>query len=151
MLQTSASWRVLFFPTIPQPCVDVGFFIVEVSQSHSETPHSVGLLWTSDQPVRNNLYLKTHNTHNRQTSMLPAGLKPGISASEQSPTQALDRATTGTGCKGLIQRNIPVAISYPPSPKRKYNSIYSSCLLISKQLFRLARRPKTVQEERPSY
>ena len=25
--------------------------IVEVSRSHSDTPHSVGLLWTSDQLV----------------------------------------------------------------------------------------------------
>jgi hypothetical protein len=24
--------------------------IVEASRSHSDTPHSVGLLWTSDQP-----------------------------------------------------------------------------------------------------
>jgi len=26
-----------------------GLLIFEVSQSHSDTPHSVGLLWTSDQ------------------------------------------------------------------------------------------------------
>jgi len=25
--------------------------IVEVSRSHTDTPHSVGLLWTSDKPV----------------------------------------------------------------------------------------------------
>jgi len=25
--------------------------IIEVSRSHSDTPHSVGLLWTRDQPV----------------------------------------------------------------------------------------------------
>jgi len=27
-----------------------GLLIVEDSWSHSDTPHSVGLLWTSDQP-----------------------------------------------------------------------------------------------------
>ena len=27
-----------------------GLFILETLQSHSDTPHSVGLLWTSDQP-----------------------------------------------------------------------------------------------------
>jgi len=27
-----------------------GFLIIEASRSHSDTPHSVGLLWTSDQP-----------------------------------------------------------------------------------------------------
>ena len=30
--------------------VDHGHLIIEVSRSYSDTPHSVGLLWTSDQP-----------------------------------------------------------------------------------------------------
>jgi hypothetical protein len=29
----------------------LGRLIVEVSRSHTDTPHSVGLYWTSDQPV----------------------------------------------------------------------------------------------------
>ena len=32
------------------PPVCQGLLIVEVSRSHSDTPHSVGLLWTSDKP-----------------------------------------------------------------------------------------------------
>ena len=43
------------------------------------------------------LYLTTHNTHNRQTSMPPVGFEPTISAGERSQTYALDRAATGTG------------------------------------------------------
>ena len=43
------------------------------------------------------LYLTTHNTHNRQTSMPPAGFAPTISAGERPQTYALDRAATGTG------------------------------------------------------
>ena len=43
------------------------------------------------------LYLTTHNTHNRQTSMPPAGFEPTISAGERPQTYALDRAATGTG------------------------------------------------------
>jgi len=31
--------------------VSLGLHIVEVSRSHSDTPHSVGLLWTSDRLV----------------------------------------------------------------------------------------------------
>ena len=30
--------------------VGQGLLIIEASRSHSDTPHSVGLLWTSDQP-----------------------------------------------------------------------------------------------------
>jgi len=33
-----------------QPPVDQGLLTVEASRSHSHTPHSVGLHWTSDQP-----------------------------------------------------------------------------------------------------
>ena len=45
---------------------------------------------------RRDLYLTTHNTHNRQTSMPPAGFEPTISAGERPQTYALDGAATGT-------------------------------------------------------
>jgi hypothetical protein len=35
-----------------QPLGGLGLLIIEASRSHFlDTPHSVGLLWTSDQPV----------------------------------------------------------------------------------------------------
>ena len=43
------------------------------------------------------LYLTTHNIHNRQISMPPVGFEPTISAGERQQTYALDRAATGTG------------------------------------------------------
>jgi len=46
---------------------------------------------------RRDLYLTTHNTHNRQTSMPRVRFEPTISASERPQTYALDRAATGTG------------------------------------------------------
>jgi len=46
---------------------------------------------------RRDLYLTTHYTQNRQTSMLPAGFEPTISAGKQPETYALDRAATETG------------------------------------------------------
>jgi len=55
---------------------------------------------------RRDLYLTTHNTHNRQTSMPPAGFELTISAGEWPQTYALDRAATGTGYFIiLIKRN----------------------------------------------
>jgi hypothetical protein len=39
-----------FSPVAQQPPVGQGPLIIEASRSHSDTPHSVGLLWTSDQP-----------------------------------------------------------------------------------------------------
>jgi len=46
---------------------------------------------------RRDLYLTTHNTHNRQTSMSPVGFGPTIPAGERPQTHALGRAATGTG------------------------------------------------------
>ena len=46
---------------------------------------------------RRDLYLTTHNTHNRQASIPPVGLEPTISACERQQTYALNRAATGSG------------------------------------------------------
>jgi len=43
------------------------------------------------------LYLTTHNTQNRQTSMPPAGFEITISACERPRTYASDRRAAGTG------------------------------------------------------
>jgi len=45
---------------------------------------------------RRDLYLTTHNTHKRQTSMPPAGFEPAIPASDRPHTHT-DRAATGIG------------------------------------------------------
>jgi len=48
------------------------------------------------------LYRDTYlTTHNRQTSMPPAGIEPTIQASERPQNHALDRAATGIGFKWL--------------------------------------------------
>ena len=46
---------------------------------------------------RRDLYLTTHNTHNRQTSMPLVGFEPTISTGERPQTYALDRAAAGAG------------------------------------------------------
>jgi hypothetical protein len=86
-----------------QPLVGHGLLITEASLSESDTPHSVGLLWTRDQADAD-LYLTTHNTHNRQTSMPLSGFEPTIPANERPQTHALDRAATGIGCESNIKR-----------------------------------------------
>ena len=61
---------------------------------------------------RRDLYLTTHNTHNRQTSLLPLGFEPTISACERPQTYALDRAATGTGTHNIIIIIIIIIIIY---------------------------------------
>ena len=59
---------------------------------------------------RRDLYLTTHNTHNRQTSMLLAGFEPTIPASERPQTHVLDRVATGNCTPNyLVFKNILAA------------------------------------------
>ena len=63
--------------------VGLGFLVVEVSRPHSDTPHSVGLLWTSDRPVSETCTWTTLDTDKRQTSMPPVGCGPAVPAGER--------------------------------------------------------------------
>ena len=55
---------IFHFFMAQQPLVGEGLLIIEASRSHSDTPHSTGLLWTTDQS-----YVETstwqHTTHKR--------------------------------------------------------------------------------------
>ena len=72
------------------PLVGQGLLIIEASRSHSETTHSVGLLWMNDQLYAQTSTCTTHNIHNRQTYMPPTGFEP-------QSQQASGRAATGIG------------------------------------------------------
>jgi hypothetical protein len=53
---------------------------------------------------RRDLYLTTHNTHKRQTSMPPVGFEPTILVSERPQTHALDRTATGIGSVSILRK-----------------------------------------------
>ena len=65
---------------------------------HTQRRTTVGMTpldeWSA---CRRDLYLTTHNTQMRKTSMPPVRFEPTISAGERPQTNASDRATTGTG------------------------------------------------------
>jgi len=69
---------------------------------------------------RRDLYLTTHNTHNRQTSMPQVGFEPTISAGERPKTYTLDRAGTGTRCKVLQHILFPQWRRAPSCPGPLY-------------------------------
>ena len=68
----------IFFTIVEQSLVGQGILTVEDSWSYSDRPHSVGLLWTSNQPDADTSTWQ----HSQQTSTLLAGFEPTISASE---------------------------------------------------------------------
>jgi len=65
-----------------------------------DTPHSVGLLWMSDQP---DVETSTCQRTTRKAGIdNPAGLELTIPASEQPQPHALDCAVNGIGAKTLV-------------------------------------------------
>jgi len=81
--------------------VGQGFLIVEVSRSHSYTPHAVGHLWASDRLDAETCTWQ-QNIHKRQTSMPQAGFEPEIPASGWPQTHTLDCAATGIGHNKIL-------------------------------------------------
>ena len=77
---------------------------------------------------RKDLYLTTHNTHNRQTSMPPVGFEPTISAGERPQTYTLDRGATGTGILFQIRKK--------KNYKLDYVAFYLKTLSIAKIIMR---------------
>jgi len=68
--------------------------------THSYTHTTLGRTSLDEGSARcRDLYVKTHITHMRQTSMPPAGFEPTILANERPQTHALDGATTGPDFK----------------------------------------------------
>jgi hypothetical protein len=93
---SSLSTPSLSFSTGAIAPVFQGVLFVEASRSHLDTPHSVGLLWVSDQSVAETSACKTH-THMRQIFLVPPEFEPAIPASEWPQTHALDCAAAGIG------------------------------------------------------
>ena len=89
-----------------RPNAGHGLLILEVSRSHTTTHHSGRTPLDEWWARRRDLYLTTHDTHNRQISMLPVGFEPTISAGERPQIYALDRAATGTGLNFSLRKYI---------------------------------------------
>jgi hypothetical protein len=90
-------------------------FVIEVSRSHTCThTHTHKHTTLNSTPLdegsdcRKDLYLTTHDTHTKQTSMPQSGFEPAMRASERHKTHVLDRAAIGIGlsniCYQLIAR-----------------------------------------------
>jgi hypothetical protein len=77
--------------------VDLVLLVVEVSMSHSDTPHSLGHLWTSDRTVAdtsdNTLHLQETDIHD------PGGIRTRKPNKRLRETHAVERAATGVAPK----------------------------------------------------
>ena len=64
-----------FFPMELQPQLGQCLPIISALQSHSDTTHSLGLLWTSDQPDAETSTFTKHSTQKKLTSITPGGIR----------------------------------------------------------------------------
>jgi hypothetical protein len=72
-----------------QPMGGQGLFVFEAERSRSETRHSPGLLWTSDQPDAETSY---YTQHSQETDIYaPCGIRTSNPTSERQQTHALER------------------------------------------------------------
>jgi hypothetical protein len=134
-----------FFSMARQPYMGLGLLVSSRFHDHTHFRHTtVGRTHLDEGPARRrDLYLTTHNTHKRQTSMPPMGFDPTILVSERPKTHALDRTVTGIGTVSYLhtsnsQFNLRIShyywqislharfeVEYRPVPQtslRKYDS-----------------------------
>jgi hypothetical protein len=78
---------ICLFSMAQQPLVGHGLLIIKASRSHSDTPHSLGLLWTSDQTdAETSTWQHTTLTGDRHPCP-PAGFEPtSPAANDRRPT-----------------------------------------------------------------
>jgi hypothetical protein len=81
----------IHFPVGCQPEHRAPFVVSAITHA---IRHTVGLLWTSDQPIAEASTYTTYK-HKRQTSMPRAGFKPAVPATKRPWTYTLDCAATG--------------------------------------------------------
>ena len=95
ILATLVNVRIFFHgttaPSGPEPPHYRGFTITLRHTTLGRSPLDEWSAWCID------LYLTTHNTHARQTFILPVGFEPTIPASMWPLTHTLDRMTSGMG------------------------------------------------------
>jgi len=77
MTKTRRNKKVFFFNLAQQPPVGHGLLIHEVSRSHTEGHTTVGRTPLDEWSARRrDFYLRTHNNHNRQTSIPSVEFEP---------------------------------------------------------------------------
>jgi hypothetical protein len=95
----TTSYMITFLPMARQPLGGLGRLIFRgFTITKCDREAIFGRTPLDEGPARRrDLYLTTHNTHKRQTSMPPVGFEPTILLSKRPQTHALDRTATGIG------------------------------------------------------
>jgi hypothetical protein len=89
---------IIYFPVALWPNAGHGLSVFNICGYHTKRPITDSRTPLDELSVRRrDLYLTTHNTHNRQISMSPVGFKPAVPESERWQTYTLEWAVDGLG------------------------------------------------------
>jgi hypothetical protein len=105
---------IIIISTARQPIVVQGVLIIDVSRLHSDTPHSVGLLWMSDQPDKET-FTWQHTHHYKETTIPPRGFEPTVLASKPPQAYAFDWMATVIGNNNNNKITMMSSTRYPVS------------------------------------
>ena len=89
-----SNWKCVLFPLAQRPKDGQGRHLIDIPRSHTIV-NRIPLNGRSAR--RRDVYLTSHNIHNRLTTMPAAQFKATTSASDRPQTLALDHSATGIG------------------------------------------------------
>ena len=90
--------NIIFLSISQQSVVGQGFLVIETSRSHTDVPHSVGLLWTSDQTdAENSTWQHTSLTRDKHPPPPSGGIRTRNPSKQTAQAHAVDRVATGIG------------------------------------------------------
>ena len=104
-------WLRYYFSMTQQSLLDQVLLIIVALLSNSDTPHSVGLLWTRGQPDAEASTWQ-YTTITRDSHPCPGGIRT-YKPSERPQTHALDRSATGIGFYVMLLKKLSKPILMP--------------------------------------
>jgi hypothetical protein len=124
----------------PQTAVGQGLLVIEDTLSHSVIHTTVGTTPLDELSARRiDLYLTPNNTHKRQTSMHPGGIRTRNPSKRAVADPRHRGAATGTGINRFNFRKLyflPTQCSYMFCTDLRTNSLYSINWLIFRRALR---------------
>ena len=122
------TYKIHFFPMAQQPVVGQGLLIIEASLPHSDTTHSVGILWTSDRPVaETSTWQHTTRTRDKHPCprqdyntqcQQPSGCRPTPNTAQ--PTRSVIKHILQMNLLRRIMLMVTISLNKPENKSSKY-------------------------------
>ena len=131
-------WESPFLSMGRQSLVCQGLLIVEVSISHSDTPHSVGLLWTSDQSDAGTSTWQ-HTTLTLDRLPCPGGIRTRNPSKRAAADPRFRPCGPGIGSEIFTAGNYKLALLLLLLLTQRFSERNETCFSLAANLFLLSK------------